>query len=104
MELLQVNKLNDHSVSHSLGALKAAKSELYLLTAGNSTPSALIAQIRLCDVLLGEIRTIGACLANHLYRQGLIRHRFVVAGRPRAGRHSGLSLFNKRRNRLRARV
>jgi hypothetical protein len=103
MKLLQVNKLNNHSLSHSLGTLKAAKSQLFLLMAENSTPSALITQIRLCDVLLGEIRTIGACLASGLYRQGLMRRRFVVASRPRAVRHTKLSSFNKRRNRLRAR-
>jgi hypothetical protein len=100
---LQVNKLNDHSLSDSLGTLKAAKSQLFLLMAENSTPSALITQIRLCDVLLGEIRTIGACLANGLSRQDLMRLRFVFSDRPRAVRRSKLASVNKRRNRLRAR-
>jgi hypothetical protein len=104
MKSLQINKLNNHSLSRSLGTLKVAKSQLSVLMAENSTPSALITQIKLCDVLLGEIRTIGACLANGLFRQDLIRRRFVVANRPRAARHPNLSLFNKRRNRLRVRV
>ncbi|WP_213739133.1 hypothetical protein [Bradyrhizobium sp. dw_411] len=104
MKLVQINKLNNHSVSHSLRTLKAAKSQLSLPVDEDSTPSALMAQIRLCDVLLGEIRTIGACLANGLYRQDMIRRRLIVTSRPRAVQHSKLSPHNERRNRLRARV
>jgi hypothetical protein len=86
MEIHQA-KLANNALLRSLGTIKAAKTRLHLLTAGNLTPTVLVSQIRLCDVLLREIRTIHSSLAGRMRCRGGMRRRSVVARRIARTRH-----------------
>jgi hypothetical protein len=86
MEIHRAEPFNN-ALLHSLGAIQAAKTKFHLLTASSSTPTVLVSQIRLCDVLLGEIRAISCSLETRIRSGGTIRRRFVVARRNRGGRH-----------------
>jgi hypothetical protein len=77
----------DNALLHSLNTIQAAKTQFRLLTAGNLTPTVLVSQISLCDVLLGEIRTISCSLERRMGYRGAIRGRSVVARRIRSSRH-----------------
>ncbi len=72
---------------HSLSTIQAAKTRLHLLNAGSSTPTVLVSQIRLCDVLLREILAIRSSLASRMRCRSMIRRRPVVARRIRSTRH-----------------
>ena len=86
MEIHQA-KLVNNALLHSLSTIQAAKIRLHLLTAGTSTPTVLVSQIRLCGVLLREIRVIRSSLERRMRCQGMIRRRSVVARRIRYSRH-----------------
>jgi hypothetical protein len=77
---------DDIALLHSLSIIQAAKTRLHLLTNGNSTPTVLVSQIRLCDVLLREIRIIRSCLDGRMRCRGMVRRRSVVARRIRCSR------------------
>jgi hypothetical protein len=77
----------DNALLHSLSAIQSAKTQFHLLTASNLTPTILVSQIRLCDVLLREIRSIRYSLEGRMRCRGMIRRRFVVARRNRSSRH-----------------
>ncbi len=72
-------ELFDNTLLHSLSTIQAAKTQFHLLTASSLTPTGLVSQIRLCDVLLGEIRTISSSLERRMRCRGMIRRRSVVA-------------------------
>jgi hypothetical protein len=61
----------DNQLLQSLGIIQAAKTQLRLLTASNSTPAALASKIGLCDLLLDEIHAIRVSLEGRL---GQLRH------------------------------
>src|SRR5258708_3947904 len=82
----RLDNLDNIALQHSLGTIRTAKTQLHLLTASNSTPTGLVSQIHLCDVLLGEIRAIRSSLEGRMSR-GMIRRRSVVARRTRSSRH-----------------
>jgi len=82
-------KLVNNALLHSLSTIQAAKTRLHLLTADNSTPTVLVSRIRLCDVLLREIRVISSSLEGQMRSRGMIRlrRRSGVARRIRCSRH-----------------
>jgi hypothetical protein len=51
-----------NTVLKSLTKIRAAKSGFPLPSSAHSTPAALLAQIKLCDVLLDEIQSISCSL------------------------------------------
>ena len=77
----------DNALLHSLSTIQAAKTQFHLLTANSLTPALLVSQIRLCDVLLGEIRAISCSLGMRMKSPGMICQRSVVARRNRSARH-----------------
>ena len=77
----------DDALLNSLSTIQAAKTQFHLLTASSLTAALLVSQIRLCDVLLGEIRAISCSLERLMRRPSMIRRRSVVARRNRSGRH-----------------
>jgi hypothetical protein len=94
MDIHQARLLNnDNALLRSLSTIQAAKTQLHLLTASNSTPSELVSQIRLCDVLLGEIRAIRSSLQGRMSCRGKIRRRSAVARR-RCSRHPAVPQGN----------
>jgi hypothetical protein len=86
MEIHQA-KLVNNALLHSLSTIQAAKTRLHLLNGGNLMPTVLVSQIRLCDVLLREIRAIRSSLDGRMRCRGMIRRRSVVARRIRSSRH-----------------
>jgi len=81
MEIYQAN-LFGNALLHSLSTIQTAKTRFRSLTASCPTPTALVLQIRLCDVLLGEIRAISCNLERRLESRR-IRRRPSVARRRR---------------------
>ena len=77
----------NEALLHALSTIQAAKTQFHLLTARSLTPTELVSQIRLCDVLLGEIRAISCSLERRMRSRGTIRRRAVVARRNRSSRH-----------------
>jgi len=65
MEIHRAEPFNN-ALLHSLSTIQAAKTQFHLLTAGSLTPALLVSQIRLCDVLLGEIRAISCSLERRM--------------------------------------
>ena len=89
MEIHQAEIFNN-ALRHSLSTIQAAKTRFHLLTARSLTPTVLISQIRLCDVLLGEIRAISCSLERRMSwmsSRTMIGRRSVVARRNRGSRH-----------------
>ena len=84
---IQRAEISNNTLLHSLSTIQAAKTQFHLLTASSLTPTVLVSQIRLCDVLLGEIRTISWSLEGRMKRRGTVRRRTVVARRNRSSRH-----------------
>jgi hypothetical protein len=80
-------EISNNTLLHSLSTIQAAKTQLHLLTASSLTPTVLVSQIKLCDVLLGEIRTISCSLEGRMKCRGMIRRRSVVARRSHSSRH-----------------
>ena len=86
MEIHRAEIFNN-ALLHSLSTIQAAKTQFHLLTASSLTRTVLVSQIRLCDVLLEEIRTISCSLGRRMGSRGMIRRRPVVARRNRSSRH-----------------
>jgi hypothetical protein len=84
-------ELFNNALLHSLSTIQAAKTQFHLLTARSSTPTVLVSQIGLCEVLLWEIRAIRWSLEERMRRRGLIRWRSVVARRNPSCRHLAVS-------------
>jgi hypothetical protein len=70
MEEIHQDGVLNNQLLHSLGTIQTAKKKLRLLAAANSTPTVLVSQIGLCDVLLGEIRAIRLSLEGRLGHRG----------------------------------
>jgi len=85
MEILRAEASNN-GLQHSLSIIQAAKTQFHSLTANGLTPTALVSQIRLCDVLLGEIRAIRCSLEGRMKSRGMISRR-LPARRNRSARH-----------------
>jgi hypothetical protein len=83
MEVHQAGIFNNQLL-HSLGAIQAAKTQLRVLTTGNSTPTVLVSQIGLCEILLGEIRSIRSLLERRLGHQRSVRRSAIAAKRNRS--------------------
>ena len=86
MEILRAEASNN-GLQHSLSIIQAAKTQFHSLTANGLTPTALVSQIRLCDVLLGEIRAIRCSLEGRMKSRGMISRRSMPARRNRSARH-----------------
>jgi hypothetical protein len=80
-------ELFNNALLHSLRTIQAAKTKFHLLTASSLTPTVLVSQIRLCDVLLGEVRAIRYSLEGRMRSRGMIRRRSVVTRRNRSSRY-----------------
>ncbi len=85
MEIHRAELFNNRLLD-SLSTIQAAKTQFHLLTASSLTPTLLVSQIRLCDVLLGEVRSISCSLERLIRRPSTICRRSVVARRNRGGR------------------
>ena len=92
----KLDNLDNIALEHSLGTIRAAKTQLHLLTANNSTPTVLASQIRFCDVLLREIQAIRSGLEDRMRCRGVIRRRSVVARRIRSSRRAAASRAKRR--------
>jgi len=88
MEIYRAD-LSQNAVLDSLSAIQAAKTKFHLLTASSLTPTVLVSQIRLCDVLLGEIRAISCRLERRISSRSMTRRRSLVARRDRGSRAYG---------------
>jgi hypothetical protein len=80
-------EVSNNALLRSLSTIQAAKTQFQLLTASSLTPTVLASQIRLCDVLLGEIRTISCGLERRMRCRSTISRRPLVARRNRGSRH-----------------
>ena len=78
-------KLFNNGLLCSLSTIQTAKIKFHLLTASTLTPTVLVSQIRLCDVLLGEIRAISSSLERRMSPR--ICQHSMVARRNRSSRH-----------------
>ena len=87
MEINYQAKLPKNALLRSLSTIQAAKTQLHLLTANNPTPTVLVSQIRLCNVLLREIGAVRFNLEDRMRCRGMIRRRSVVGRRVRSSRH-----------------
>ncbi len=87
MEIYRAELFND-KLHHSLSTIQLAKARLHLLTTRNSTTTVLASQIRLCNILLGEIRAIRSSLEGRMGCRGSIRRRYVVARPIRSSKRS----------------
>jgi hypothetical protein len=85
MEIHRV-ELFTNALSHSLSTIEAAKTRFQSLTTSNSTPTVLISQIRLCDVLLGEIQAIQSRLEGRMGCRDSVRRRSALARRNRSSK------------------
>ena|SRR5215475_5963992 len=85
MEIHRAELFND-GLLHSLSTIRTAKTQFHSLTASSLTPTALASQIRLCDVLLGEIRAISYSLKRRMGSRRIARPRSVVSRRSRGSR------------------
>jgi hypothetical protein len=85
--VIQRAEISNNTLLHSLSTIQAAKAQFHLLTASSLTPTVLVSQIRLYDLLLGEIRTISCSLEGRMKCRGMIRQRSVVARRNPSSRH-----------------
>jgi tRNA isopentenyl-2-thiomethyl-A-37 hydroxylase MiaE len=92
----KLDNLDNMALQHSLGTIRAAKTQLDLLTASRSTPSVLVSQIRFCDVLLREIGVIRSSLEDRMTCRGVIHRRAVVARRIRSSRRAATPRARKR--------
>jgi hypothetical protein len=81
---------SDDALLLSLRTIQRAKTQLHLSTASDPTPTALASRIRLCDVLLGEIRAIRTGLEDRMRCRGMIHRRSVGAKRIRSTRHPSI--------------
>jgi hypothetical protein len=93
MEIHRVELFNN-ALQHSLSTIQAAKTQLHLLAASGVTLTVLVSKIRLCNVLLGEIRAIRCGLEGPMRCRGMIRRRSAVARRNRSSRHLALPQGN----------
>jgi hypothetical protein len=80
-------ELFNNALLHSLSTIQAAKAQFHLLTAINLTPTVLVSQIKLCDVLLWEIQAIRCSLEGRMRSRGVLGRRSLVARRNRHSRH-----------------
>jgi hypothetical protein len=86
MEVRRAGIFNN-KLLHSLNTIQAAKTQLRLLMTSNSTPTVLVSQIDLCDILLGEIRTIRLSLEGRLAHRKSVRRSAGAAKRNRSHGH-----------------
>jgi hypothetical protein len=77
MEIYRAELLKD-KLRRSLGTIQLAKTRLHSLTACDSTATVLVSQIRLCDILLGEIHAIRSSLEGRTGCWESVRRRPVV--------------------------
>jgi hypothetical protein len=80
-------ELFNSALLRSLSIIQAAKTQFNLLTASNMTSTVLVSQIKLCDVLLREVRAIRCSLAGRMRYRGVVRPRSVVARRNSSSRY-----------------
>src|ERR1700761_5973568 len=71
----------------ALRTIKAARKQLHLQTVRDPTPSALVSQIELYDVLLREIRAVHTCLGRRVQDGGGVSRRGAVPRCSRSGRY-----------------
>lgn len=76
--------ISDNEVLSALDTIKVAKDRLHLSIAGSATRSALISKIRLCNILLRELRTIDRNLERNMGSPGPM-HRSPLLLRSRFG-------------------
>lgn len=65
METYQ-NQLPNQALLRSLSTIQSAKGRFYRSMAGSPTPTTLASRIRLCDLLLTEIRAISCSLERRI--------------------------------------
>jgi len=80
MEIRRAELFNN-TLQRSLSTIQAAKTQFHLSNASSLTPTALVSQIKLCDVLLREIRAISRRLESRMRCRGMIRRSPLVARR-----------------------
>ena len=85
MEIHRAEQFNN-ALLHSLSTIQAAKTQFHLFTASSPTSTVLVSQIRLCDVLLGEIGAISCSLQRRMRYRRMIRRCSVARG-GRGSRH-----------------
>jgi hypothetical protein len=79
-----------NTLMRSLNTIQSAKTQLHLLTASGLTPTVLVSQIKLCDVLLGEIRTISSSLERPVKRRDTTARRSVAVRPEYSSEYLGL--------------
>ncbi|MFC5323360.1 hypothetical protein [Bradyrhizobium oligotrophicum] len=76
-----------NAVMKSLNKIRATKSRFRRLASGNSSQSALLSQIELCDILLNEIRSISSCVEKRAEKSGAPSRRPMANRRHRGTAH-----------------
>jgi hypothetical protein len=82
MQIYRTEPINN-KIINSLNTIRVAKIRFHLLARSISTPTTLISQIKLCEVLLEEIRTIRSTLKGRMEPQGSVSRRSIMARRNR---------------------
>lgn len=91
IEFYGAEKSYQNALLGALRAIKAARKELHLQTVRDPTPSVLVSQIELCDILLREIRAVHVCLGGRVRDVGGVSRRGAVARCSRSGRYLAIS-------------
>jgi hypothetical protein len=100
MQEIHQDRAFNNKLLHSLSTIQTAKTQLRLLAMTNSTPTVLVSQIGLCDVLLSEIRAIRLSLEGWLGHRGVVRRSSAAAKRNAA---AGVQSSGKERKTIRDR-
>lgn len=98
IEFYRADKSIENTLLGALRTIKAARKELHSQTAPDPTPSALVSQIELYDVLLGEIRAVHACLWGRVRGGSGVSRRSAVARCSRSGRYLAISRAGEGKN------
>jgi hypothetical protein len=95
-------ELLNNTLMHSLSTIQAAKTKFNLFTPGRLTSKELVSRIKICDVLLGEIRAISSDLESRMRVRGATG-RYSLGDRRDYGNGHAAILQGKAANRSRQR-
>ena len=84
MKLVKDRGLFSHSLSKSLKKIRTAKTRFHSLASRSSDHAVLVSQIKLCEVLLEEIRSISCSLEKRTGKRSSTSRRAAATRRNRS--------------------
>jgi hypothetical protein len=84
--------LFSHSLFQSLKKIRAAKTRFYSLTSRSSDQAVLMSQIKLCEVLLEEIRSISCSLEKRTGKRSPTGRRSAATRRTRGSSYRPVTI------------